>query len=126
MLTLHQDRGSPMTAGSMAQLCARLGVTQSFSRPRVSDDNAFSESQLKTLKYQPHYPGRFGSLLHARGYLEAFVSWHNDEHHHESLALLTPADVYFGRVAHIVAHRQTALDAAYAAGASFVVAAGGA
>ncbi len=52
-LTIHQDRGAPMTSGSMAQLCATLGVTQSFSRPRVSDDNAYSESQFKTLKSQP-------------------------------------------------------------------------
>jgi putative transposase len=114
-LTLHNDRGSPMTAGSMVQLCATLGVTQSFSRPRVSDDNAFSESQFKTLKYQPDYPGRFGSLLHARGYLEAFATWHNDAHHHEGLALFTPADVYFGRVTAVAARRQRALDAAYAA-----------
>jgi putative transposase len=114
-LTIHQDRGAPMTSGSMAQLCATLGVVQSFSRPRVSDDNAFSESQFKTLKYQPDYPGEFGSPLHARGYLEAFFAWHNDEHHHEGLALFTPADVYFGRVADVAARRQAALDAAFAA-----------
>jgi putative transposase len=114
-LTIHQDRGAPMTSGSMAQLCATLGVTQSFSRPRVSDDNAFSESQFKTLKYQPDYPGEFGSPLHARGYLEAFFGWHNDDHHHEGLALFTPADVYFGRVAAVAARRQAALDAAFAA-----------
>jgi putative transposase len=114
-LTIHQDRGAPMTSGSMAQLCATLGVTQSFSRPRVSDDNAFSESQFKTLKYQPDYPGEFGSPLHARGYLEAFFGWHNDDHHHEGLALFTPADVYFGRVAEVAARRQAALDGAFAA-----------
>lgn len=114
-LTVHQDRGAPMTSGSMAQLCATLGVTQSFSRPRVSDDNAFSEAQFKTLKYQPDYPGRFGSPAHARGYLEAFFAWHNDAHHHEGLALFTPADVYFNRVEAVAARRQAALDAAYAA-----------
>lgn len=114
-LTIHQDRGAPMTSGSMAQLCATLGVTQSFSRPRVSDDNAFSEAQFKTLKYQPDYPGEFGSPLHARGYLEAFFGWHNDDHHHEGLALFTPAEVYFGRVAEVAARRQAALDAAFAA-----------
>lgn len=114
-LTIHQDRGAPMTSGAMAQLCATLGVTQSFSRPRVSDDNAFSEAQFKTLKYQPDYPDRFGSPLHARGYLEAFFGWHNDAHHHEGLALFTPADVYFGRIGEVAARRQAALDAAFAA-----------
>ena len=114
-LTLHCDRGSPMTAGSMAQLCAALGVEQSFSRPRVSNDNAFSESQFKTMKYQPDYPDRFGSPLHARGWLELFFAWHNDAHHHEGLALFTPADVFFHRVANVAATRQTALDAAYGA-----------
>jgi transposase InsO family protein len=114
-LTLHCDRGSPMTAGSMAQLCASLGVEQSFSRPRVSNDNAFSESQFKTMKYQPDYPERFGSPLHARGWLEEFFTWHNDAHHHEGLALFTPADVFFLRVAAVAATRQAALDAAYGA-----------
>jgi putative transposase len=114
-LTLHCDRGSPMKADSMAKLCAKLGVAQSFSRPRVSNDNAFSESQFRTMKYQPDYPGRFGSPLHARGWLEEFVDWHNDHHHHEGLALFTPADVFFGRVAAVAAKRQSALDAAYAA-----------
>ncbi|HEV2742652.1 MAG TPA: DDE-type integrase/transposase/recombinase [Rubrobacter sp.] len=114
-LTIHQDRGAPMTSGSMAQLCATLGVTQSFSRPRVSDDNPFSEAQFKTLKYQPDYPGRFDSPPHARGYLGAFFGWHNDDHHHEGLALFTPADVYFGRVAEVAARRQVALDAAFVA-----------
>lgn len=114
-LTIHQDRGAPMTSGSMAQLCATLGVTQSFSRPRVSDDNAFSESQFKTLKYQPDYPERFDSPPHATGYLGAFFGWHNDDHHHEGLALFTPADVYFGRVGEVAARRQAALDAAFEA-----------
>jgi hypothetical protein len=69
----------------------------------------------RTLKYQPDYPGAFGSPLHARGYLEAFFGWHNDDHHHEGLALFAPADVYFGRVAEEAARRQAALDAAFAA-----------
>lgn len=114
-LTIHSDRGSPMKSGSMAQLCAKLGVTQSFSRPRISDDNPFSESQFKTMKYQPDYPGRFGSELHARGWAESYFDWYNDKHHHEGLALFTPADVYFGRVEAVATQRQAALDAAYAA-----------
>ncbi|HEU4406797.1 MAG TPA: DDE-type integrase/transposase/recombinase [Polyangiaceae bacterium] len=114
-LTIHQDRGAPMTSGSMAQLCATLGVTQSFSRPRVSDDNPFREAQFKTLTYQPDYPGRFDAPSHARSYLGTFFGWHNDDHHHEGLALFTPADVYFGRVAEVAARRQAALDAAFLA-----------
>ncbi|HEU4405981.1 MAG TPA: hypothetical protein VFS43_12005, partial [Polyangiaceae bacterium] len=66
-------------------------------------------------KYQPDYPGRFDSPPEARGYLGAFFGWHNDDHHHEGLALFTPADVYFGRVADVAARRQAALDAAFAA-----------
>jgi len=112
-LTVHADRGSAMKSDTLAQLLATLGAQRSFSRPHVSDDNAFSESQFKTMKYQPDYPGRFAGELHARGWLEPFFGWHNDEHHHSNLALFTPADVFFGRVAHVRLVRQAALDAAY-------------
>jgi hypothetical protein len=104
-----------MKSDTLAQLLATLGVQRSFSRPHVSDDNAFSEAQFKTLKYQPDYPGRFASELHARGWLQPFFGWHNDEHHHSNLALFTPADVFFGRVEQVRLVRQSALDAAYAA-----------
>jgi putative transposase len=113
-LTVHADRGAAMKSDTLAQLLATLGVDQSFSRPHVSDDNAFSEAQFKTLKYQPDYPGFFATLLHARGWLEAFFGWHNDEHHHSGLALFTPADVFFGRFEAVHAARQDALDAAHA------------
>jgi len=96
-------------------LLASLGASRSFSRPRVSDDNAFSEAQFKTLKYQPDYPGRFHSELHGRAWLQDFFGWHNDEHHHSGLALFTPADVFHGRVEAVRATRQAALDGAYAA-----------
>ncbi|MCW5790243.1 MAG: integrase core domain-containing protein [Polyangiaceae bacterium] len=76
----------------------RISAPRSFSRPRVSDDNAFSEAQFKTLKYQPDYPVRFTGEDHARGWLQPFFGWHNDEHHHAGLALFTPADVFHGRV----------------------------
>ena len=112
-LTVHSDRGSAMKSDTLAQLLATLGVDQSFSRPHVSDDNAFSEAQFKTLKYQPDYPGAFSGLLHARGWLEPFFGWHNDAHQHSGLALFTPAEVFFGRVADVHAVRQDALDAAY-------------
>jgi putative transposase len=114
-LTVHADRGSAMKSDTLAQLLATLGVERSFSRPHVSDDNAFSEAQFKTLKYQPDYPGRFLGEVHARGWLGPFFGWHNDEHHHSGLALFTPADVFFGRVDQVRAVRQAALDAAYAA-----------
>jgi putative transposase len=114
-LTVHADRGSAMKSDTLAQLLATLGAQRSFSRPHVSDDNPFSEAQFKTLKYQPDYPGRFASVLHARGWLEPFFGWHNDDHHHSSLALFTPADVFFGRVEQIRIVRQSALDTACAA-----------
>jgi putative transposase len=103
-----------MKSDTLAQLLATLGVQRSFSRPHVSDDNAFSEAQFRTLKYQPDYPGRFAGELHARGWLAPFFGWHNDEHHHSGLALFTPAEVFFGRVEQVRIVRQAALDAAYA------------
>lgn len=113
-LTVHSDRGAAMKSDTLAQLLATLGVDQSFSRPHVSDDNAFSEAQFKTLKYQPDYPGFFAGVLHARGWLEPFFAWHNDDHQHSGLALYTPAEVFFGRVPAVHAVRQATLDAAYA------------
>ena len=113
-LTVHADRGGPMRSEGLAQLFASLGVERSFSRPRVSDDNAFSESHFKTLKYQPDYPRRFASLLHARAWLQRFFEWYADEHHHSGLALFTPSEVFHGRVPQVAAARQRALDAAFA------------
>ena len=114
-LQVHMDRGSAMKSDTLAQLLASLGASRSFSRPHVSDDNPFSEAQFKTMKYQPDYPGRFDGELHGRGWLQEFFGWHNEDHHHSSLALFTPADVFFGRVAVIATARQAALDIAYAA-----------
>ena len=112
-LQVHSDRGSTMKSDTLAQLLDTLGASRSFSRPRVSNDNPFSEAQFKTLKYQPDYPGRFASMLHSRAWLEDFFDWHNERHHHAGLALFTPADVFHGRVAEVAALRQAALDAAY-------------
>ena len=114
-LWVHADRGSAMKSDTLAQLLASLGASRSFSRPRVSDDNPFSEAHFKTLKYQPDYPGRFESELHARAWLQEFFGWHNEEHHHSGLALFTPSDVFHGRVDAVRATRQAALDAAHAA-----------
>jgi putative transposase len=114
-LQVHSDRGSTMKSDTLAQLLDTLGASRSFSRPRVSNDNPFSEAQFKTLKYQPDYPGRFASDLHSRAWLQDFFAWHNDHHHHTGLALFTPADVFHGRVAEVASIRQAALDTAYAA-----------
>lgn len=114
-LTVHADRGAAMRSDGLAQLLGLLSVARSFSRPHVSDDNAFSESQFKTLKYQPDYPDRFLSTLHARGWCQEFFGWYNDHHQHSGLALFTPADVFYGRVEEVAQRRQVALDAAYAA-----------
>jgi transposase InsO family protein len=114
-LIVHADRGSPMRSSGLAQLLAGLGVTRSFSRPHVSDDNAFSEAQFKTLKYQPDYPDAFASPLHARGWCQEFFDWFNDKHQHSGIALFAPADVFYQRVDAIIARRQDALDRAHSA-----------
>lgn len=90
-----------MKAKSTAELMADLGLTQSFSRPRVSNDNPYSESGFKTLKYRPEYPGRFGSLADARGFCQRFFAWYNGEHYHSGLGLLTPEAVHYGRTDHL-------------------------
>jgi len=113
-LTVHADRGSAMRSEGLAQLFGTIGVARSFSRPHVSDDNAFSESQFKTLKYQPDYPERFSSLAHARAWCQEFFAWYNDDHQHSGLALFTPAEVFYGRVEEVAARRQAALDDAHA------------
>jgi len=95
-LTIHADRGSSMTSKPVAFLLADLGITQSHSRPHVSDDNPFSEAQFKTLKYRPGFPGRFGSIEAARLHCQRFFAWYNDEHRHTGIALHTPADVHYG------------------------------
>lgn len=95
-LTLHADRGSSMTSKPVAFLLADLGVTQSHSRPHVSDDNPYSEAQFKTLKYRPDFPARFASIEAARLHCQRFFAWYNDEHRHTGLGLHVPADVHYG------------------------------
>jgi putative transposase len=114
-LTLHSDRGAQMTSNSMAELLEELGVTRSLSRPRVSNDNPYSEANFKTAKYRPEYPGRFTSLTEARTWARKFVHWYNHVHYHSAIGLLHPAEVHNGNGAAIRAARQTVLDAAYTA-----------
>ncbi len=113
-LTLHSDRGAPMTSKCTAQLLADLGVTRSLSRPQVSDDNPFSEAQFKTLKYHPGFPGRFADIGAAIAHCRSFFPWYNTEHRHGGIAMLTPHDVHHGRAQDVLAERQRTLDAAWA------------
>ena len=112
-LTLHSDRGAPMTAKATAQLLADLGVTQSLSRPRVSDDNPFSEAQFKTLKYHPGFPKRFDSYEHAQSFCRSFFPWYNKHHRHGGIAMLAPDDVHAGRGPELLARRQEVMDKAF-------------
>jgi putative transposase len=98
-LTVHADRGAAMTSKPVALLLADLGVTKSHARPHVSNDNPFSESQFKTMKYRPEFPERFGSLEHGRSFCGDFFPWYNTEHHHLGLGLFTPHDVHYGLAA---------------------------
>ncbi|MCP4342736.1 MAG: transposase family protein, partial [Desulfobulbaceae bacterium] len=112
-LTLHADRGSSMKSKVVAQLLSDLGVTKTHSRPHVSNDNPYSESQFKTMKYRPKYPKRFGSIQDARAFAVDFFHWYNEEHRHSGIALYTPSDVHYSRVEQIQKDRQATLDAAY-------------
>jgi putative transposase len=113
-LTLHADRGSPMIAGSVAELLEGLGVNKSHSRPRVSNDNPFVEAHFKTLKYHPDYPERFGSIQDARAWCRAFFTWYNHQHYHSGIGYLKPADLHEGKHHEILEKRQVVLDAAHA------------
>ncbi len=114
-LIIHADRGPSMKSKNVAQLLAELGITKSHSRPHVSNDNPFSESQFKTLKYHPWFPKRFGCLVDGRSFLHWFFPWYNEEHRHSGIGMLTPAMVHTGRATQVHAKRQATLAAAYAA-----------
>ena len=114
-LTIHADRGSSMTSKPVALLLADLGVLKSHSRPYVSDDNPFSESQFKTMKYRPQFPDRFGSMVDSRAFCQAFFPWYNTEHHHSGIGLLTPYEVHHGLADQRIADRAQVLAGAYAA-----------
>lgn len=112
-LTIHSDRGSPMTASNTIELLAVLGLAQSFARPRVSDDNPFSEAQFKTLKYHRFFKPWYESLEDAKETLGKFFEWYNREHRHINLGLLTPEMVHTGKVDDVIATRSEALENAY-------------
>jgi putative transposase len=114
-LTLHADRGGPMTSKTVVELLADLGITRSHSRPRCSNDNPYIEANYKTLKYCPEFPERFESMAHAREFCAQFFTAYNHEHRHSALGWHTPASVHFGTAPEIRAARQVTLDAAYAA-----------
>ena len=114
VLTLHSDRGAPMTSQCTAQLLADLGVTRSLSRPQVSDDNPFSEAQFKTLKYHPSFPGRFGDQGQAKTFCRSFFRWYNAEHRHGGISMLTPEQVHFGHADQVIAGREAVLREAWA------------
>jgi putative transposase len=114
-LTIHADRGKVMTSKPVAFLMADLGVTKTHSRPYVSDDNPYSESQFRTMKYRPEFPDRFGCIQHSRAFCQQFFQWYNEEHRHSGIGLLTPAAVHFGETEAVLAHRQMVLDSAYQA-----------
>lgn len=112
-LTLHADNGPSMSSKSVEQLLRDLEVDKSHSRPHTPNDNPFSESHFKTLKYRPDYPGRFDSFDHAHRWSAALFDWYNNEHYHSTLNLLTPASVHYGFCHQVLAQRQQTLFDAY-------------
>ena len=112
---VHADRGTSMTSNTVAGLYAKLNIAQSHSRPHVSNDNPYSESAFKTLKYCPAFPGGFGSIQDANVFCEAFFTYYNTEHRHSGIAMHTPASVHDGSWARVQARRAATLRAAYAA-----------
>jgi putative transposase len=113
--SVHADRGTSMTSNTVAGLYAKLNITQSHSRPHVSNDNPYSESAFKTLKYCPAFPGEFGSIQDANVFCGAFFTYYNTDHRHSGIAMHTPATVHDGTWVHVLARRAATLSAAYAA-----------
>jgi putative transposase len=112
-LTIHADRGSSMKSKCVALMLSDLGVTKTHSRPHVSNDNPFSESQFKTMKYRPEFPTRFGSIEDARAFGVGFFNWYNTEHRHSGIALLTPEMVHYGMAEEVRGNRNVTLQQAY-------------
>jgi putative transposase len=112
-VVLHSDNGSAMKGATMLATLEKLGLLPSFSRPRVSNDNAYAESLFRTCKYRPDYPAKpFDSVEEARGWTLQFVQWYNHEHKHSGLKFVTPAQRHDGRSAAILRHREQVYEAA--------------
>ena len=114
-LTIHADNGGPMVSKSVTELLVDLGVIQSHSRPRVSNDNPYSESGFKTMKYCPRFPGEFGGLEAVKVFFREFSDYYNKRHYHSGIAYLTPETVHTGKADEVLAQRQATRDAAFAA-----------
>jgi len=112
-LTLHADRGSSMKSKLVAHLLADLGVTKTHNRPHVSNDNPYSESQFKTLKYSPGFPERFGSIQDAREFCRRFFRWYNTVHKHSGIGLMPPEQVHYGQAQQVLEQRAVVLESAF-------------
>jgi len=112
-LGLRADRGSAMRSKPVALLLADLSVTKTHSRPYTSNDNPFSESQFRTMKYRPAFPDRFGCIQDSRAFCQTFFPWYNDDHRHSGIAMMTPAMVHYGLASEVRENRRSVLDSAY-------------
>lgn len=112
-LTLHSDNGPSMTSHTVAQLLEKIGVLKTHNRPYTSNDNPFSESQFKTLKYCPLFPERFESLGDAEAFCRKFFDGYNNRHYHSGILFLTPAVVHFGQAEKVLERRHQVLLQAY-------------
>ena len=112
-LTLHADRGSSMASKPVAFLLADLGVTKIHSRPHVPNDNPFSESQFKTMKYRPDFPKSFDTIEQGREFCQHFFAWYNMDHRHSGIGWHTPASVHYGTAEEVRQQRAVTLDAAF-------------
>ena len=103
---LHADGGPAMTSKPLASFLVDLDIRRTHNRPRTSNDNPYSESQFKTMKYMPDYPDRFATIGEARAWMAAFATWYNHEHRHSGIGLHTPANVHYGHAEKIQHERQ--------------------
>jgi len=114
-LTIHSDRGPSMKSQQVSDLLIDLGILKSHGRPKVSDDNPFSESQFKTLKYRPEFPDRFGAIEDAQTFCRSFFDWYNNHHRHSGIAMLTPETRHYGKADQIIKKRSETLEMAFKA-----------
>lgn len=112
-LTIHADRGTAMRSKLVAQLLADLGITKSHSRPYTSNDNPYSESQFKTMKYYHKFPKTFGSIEDAEIFLRGFFEWYNRQHKHSGIGYVSPESLHTGQAFQIRENREKVLVGAY-------------